>query len=66
MIKEFNFSQESLSLGLRYDIYKNVAIKTQIDRIFYNDDKRTIYYRDGYEDSKGHLDVFSITLDFVF
>lgn len=66
MIKEFNFSQESLSFGLRYDIYKNIALKTQVDRIFYDEDKRTIYTRDGNEPQKGHLDVFSITLDFVF
>lgn len=66
MIKEFNFSQESISLGVRYDIYKNLALKTQVDRIFYDENRRTMYYRDGNEDPKGHLDVFSITLDFVF
>lgn len=64
--KAFNYSQESISLGVRYDIHKNVALKTQVDRIFYNENKRTMYYRDGTESPKGHLDVFSITLDFVF
>ncbi len=64
--KAFNYSQESVSFGVRYDIYKNMALKTQVDRIFYDENHRTMYFRDGNESPKGHLDVFSITLDFVF
>lgn len=64
--KSFNYAQESVSFGVRYDVYKNVALKTQVDRIFYDENHRTMYKRDGAEPPKGHLDVFSIALDFVF
>ena len=64
--EKFNYSQESISLGVRYDILKNMALKTQVDRIYHSHDKRTMHYFYGTEKTKGYIDVYSITLDFVF
>lgn len=61
----FNYSQKSISLGLRYDIQKNLALKAQVDRIFFDENHRTMYIRSA-EPKDGHLDVYSIALDFVF
>lgn len=65
MSEAFNYSQKSISFGIRYDIKKNLALKTQIDRIYFDENHRTMYIRNN-EPASGHLDVYSVALDFVF
>lgn len=66
MISIFAYTQESISYGLRYDIYENMALKFQMDRIYYKQGAKTIHYMDDVPFDKKHFDVYSITLDFVF
>lgn len=64
--KHFNYNQESLSVGVRYDLYKNMALKAQVDRIYFDSHKRSINFKNNEDISSGHYDVYSIALDFVF
>ena len=65
-----NKSQDSIAIGTRWDVTRNVAIKTQLERIrpgpgglgiFFVDDN----FRDAL-DPGGPVHVFSISADFVF
>ena len=57
--------QHTFTLGTRWDFYHNLALKAQWDGIRGQPDS-VRSYRDEQPDWSGHMDVFSLTLDFVF
>lgn len=57
-------TQQTLSLGARYDVAPNVALKTQLD--FINVDQNLVLWRSADAGWKGSTTVFSLNLDFVF
>jgi len=57
--------QETTILGARWDVARNIALKAQWDAI--RGDASSIFpYRREQSDWRGKLDVFSLTMDFVF
>ncbi|KAB2926820.1 MAG: hypothetical protein F9K30_05625 [Dechloromonas sp.] len=57
--------QETVILGARWDVMRNLAIKAQWDAI--RGDTSSIFpYRRERDDWNGRLDVFSLTMDFIF
>jgi len=63
----FNSTQSSFSLGLRWDFMKNMALKTQYDRLSISEDShgRLRNTQPGFQPG-GKVDVVSVALDFVF
>ncbi len=57
-------TQQTLSLGARYDIKRNVALKGQVD--FINVDQAGLMWRNIQPDWDQDTTVFSLALDFVF
>lgn len=57
-------TQQTLSLGARYDVAPNVALKTQIDLV--NVDQNLVLWRSADPAWDGRTTVFSLNLDFVF
>lgn len=61
---EAGLTQQTLSLGARYDLSSNLALKTQLDLI--NVDQSGFLWREVEPDWNGRTEVLSINLDFVF
>lgn len=57
-------TQQTLSLGARYDLSPNLALKTQLD--FINVDQVGFLWREVEPDWDGRTRVLSVNLDFVF
>lgn len=57
--------QATITLGTRWDVMRNVALKTQLDMVRGERDSRFPQRNSG-ADWNGRLNVFSLTLDFVF
>jgi len=57
--------QHTVSLGSRWDFYRNMALKAQVDMIRGERDSIFLYPTND-ADFDGKLNVFSLTLDFVF
>lgn len=70
MQNAFIFNQSDLSVGVRYDVAPNVALKLQLDRIRYQDPDAVVDSTLGMTDieSRGHrsFTLFSAALNFVF
>jgi len=56
--------QESISLGLRYDIAKNYALKFQVDKV--NADSTPVILSNRNADADKDLTLMTIALDFLF
>jgi len=52
-------------LGVRWDVARNVALKAQWD-VVRGEPKSTFPYRAETKNWSGKMDVFSVTMDFVF
>jgi hypothetical protein len=65
IVKNYNMSQESQSIGVRYDINKNMDIKMQYDHIDIGEDLSSIHFREP-TSNKRDMNVFTLSLDFVF
>lgn len=61
---EAGLTQQTLSFGARYDVSRNLALKTQLDVI--NVDQAGFLWRDVESDWNGRTAVLSINMDFVF
>ncbi len=64
-----NKSQSSLALGARWDVARNVAVKTQVERIQPGPGGLGIFANDNFRDvvdPGGPVHVLSISADFVF
>ncbi|MFO7704123.1 MAG: hypothetical protein R6V43_03155 [Halopseudomonas sp.] len=61
---ESGLTQQTFSLGARYDLSANLALKTQLDLI--NVDQSGFLWRDVQPDWDGKTRVLSINLDFIF
>ncbi|WP_106476475.1 porin [Phytohalomonas tamaricis] len=62
-----SFEQQTWSLGLRYDVASNLALKTQVDRVHVH--KPGLLWRDtgaDWDSGGGHVTLVSFGLDFVF
>lgn len=57
-------TQQTLSFGARYDLSRNLALKTQLD--FINVDQAGFLWRTVDPEWNGRTEVLSINLDFVF
>ena len=59
-------SQEHITLGVRYDIKENIALKAQYDHIKESDKGRgiSIHKEEPYEPTD--IDLFSLSMDFIF
>ena len=66
-LNSFSGSQDGVSVGVRWDFMKNVALKTQYDRINVADDSngRMANVQPAFKQG-GHVDLFSVALDFAF
>ena len=59
--------QDSVSVGVRYDFHKNVAVKIQADHFNVGRAGRSaILWRDVQDDWNGRINQLSVTLDFIF
>jgi len=57
--------QHTTILGARWDVAHNIALKVQWDAV--RGDPSSIFpYRREQPDWQGKMDVFSVTMDFVF
>ncbi len=63
-LRSASYKQDTLSLALRYDVYKNVALKGQFDRV--SADRVTNLLRAPTPSFDGRADVVSVGVDFVF
>lgn len=61
---ESGLTQQTFSLGARYDLSHNLALKTQLDLI--NVDQAGFLWRDVESDWDGKARVLSVNLDFIF
>lgn len=61
---ESGLTQQTFSLGARYDLSDNIALKTQLDLI--NVDQSGFLWRDVQPDWDGKTRVLSVNLDFIF
>jgi len=64
-IAETHADQSTLTLGTRWDLRQNMALKAQFDMVLGERDSR-FPQRNTQRDWDGRLNVFSLTLDFVF
>jgi hypothetical protein len=66
-LDQFNATQHSTSVGVRWDFMKNLALKGQYDRVQpeVNSNGRFINTQPGYQQGRS-ADVYSVALDFVF
>lgn len=58
-------NQTTTTLGVRWDVHSQVALKAQLDRVRGKPDSRFPYARSS-ENWNGKTDVFSLNLDYVF
>lgn len=65
LLSDARLDQQTWTLGLRYDIRANVALKLQVDRIQAEDASASLT-RDPEDDWDGRGTIFSASLDFVF
>lgn len=61
---EGGLTQQTLAVGARYDLAKNLALKTQLD--YLNADQSGLLARNIAPDWDGKAMIFSINLDFIF
>lgn len=56
------------TLGTRWDVADNYALKLQYDAITKPEGSATLFtnYTDRFRDTRQHVDVYAVTLDFVF
>lgn len=59
------FDQESIALGVRWDINSHLALKTQWDRKFISPDGNHLWWHIDSSNSSTE-DIFTINLDFIF
>lgn len=64
MIRSFNLASKTYSLGLRYDIVKNIALKFQYDYIVLDEKHTTIHLRDN--DNLDNMHILGMSVNFVF
>lgn len=57
--------QHTVILGARWDVYRNMALKAQLDMIR-GTDKSIFPYRQENPDFDGQMNVFSLAMDFIF
>jgi predicted porin len=57
--------QHTFILGARWDVYRNMALKAQLDLIR-GTDKSIFPYRQEKPDFDGQMNVFSLAMDFIF
>lgn len=63
--KGSEFNQRTSSLGLRYELSTQTAVKLQLDHIE-ADDTQTSFYRQSRNDWDGESTLLSVALDFIF
>jgi hypothetical protein len=74
LVASNQWNENSISLGLRYDVISNVALKFQWDRLFTHPDKYEAGTGDGlfrnatesFQNRSNVFDVYSVNVDFVF
>jgi outer membrane murein-binding lipoprotein Lpp len=59
-------NQNSLSLGARWDVRQNIAIKVQWDHTWVDEFGSHLWYREGDNEEDVEVDTVSLKLDFVF
>lgn len=65
VMADFHADQNTSIVGARWDVYRNLAIKAQWDAI--RGEPSSIFpYRGEKPEFSGKMDVFSLTMDFVF
>ncbi|WP_132286683.1 hypothetical protein [Marinobacterium mangrovicola] len=58
--------QKTLSLGARWDLRSNMALKMQWDRTWVEEGEAFLWGRDTEQTPKSALDTFTLSMDFVF
>ncbi len=66
VISDSHSDQKTSILGLRWDLARDIALKTQWDAIRGSSSSVFPYRMENRQTWQGNLDVFSLTLDFVF
>lgn len=66
VMQDSHADQQTIFAGMRWDVVRNVALKAQWDGIRGEASSLYPYRRDNRARWDGHMDVFSLTLDFVF
>lgn len=61
---EQGITQQTLSLGLRWDLADNLALKSQLDHV--NVEQNSILWRSREDGWNGSATLFSVALDFIF
>lgn len=66
VMQDAHSDQHTSFLGMRWDVARNVAVKVQWDRISGDSSSLFPYRREDRSAWDGRMDVFSMSLDFVF
>lgn len=62
----YDIDQHTVSLGTRWDVYNNLALKLQWDSIWVAEDKAMLWAKASDTTDAQRVDVFTISLNFVF
>lgn len=66
VMQDAHSEQNTRFLGMRWDVARNVALKAQWDRVQGSSSSLFPYRRDDRPNWDGRMDVFSLSMDFVF
>ncbi len=62
----YRFDQQSLALGIRWDINPQLAFKAQWERSWVDQNGAGLWWKTSIDNPDTEIDTFSINLDFVF
>ncbi len=62
----YDIDQHTVSLGTRWDVYNNLALKLQWDSIWVAEDKAMLWAKASDTTDAQRVDVFTVSLNFVF
>jgi hypothetical protein len=66
ILNTVGIDEKSISLGLRWDCYKNIALKAQWSHIWLGGDGTQLWVPTGDGEVPHRLNVFSFGIDFLF
>ena len=65
-LNQNNIDEQSVSVGLRWDFYTNMAFKTQLSHYWLGRDGKDLWQKPIMESSPNNVNVWSVGVDFIF